>query len=116
MQSSREVLMNPLTITRSEFQKVLIEPSVNSTKIKQVNEIESLLVSHFTRFMTRRADNFEVLRRKPMEGYDISFLITNTHICEKMVKEKLIDFMVEFIRDVDNEISEMRITLNARAR
>ena len=66
--------------------------------------------------MTRRADNFEVLRRKPMEGYDISFLITNTHICEKMVKEKLIDFMVEFIRDVDNEISEMRITLNARAR
>jgi len=118
MQSSREVLMNPLTITRSEMQRILIEPAINSVrisiKIKQANEIESLLTKHFTRFMTRRAESFSILRRKPMKDFDISFLITNFHL-EDMIRDKLIDFIVEFVRDVDKEISEMRITLNARA-
>ena len=53
MQSSREVLMNPLTITRSEMQRILIEPAINSVrisiKIKQANEIESLLTKHVSR-------------------------------------------------------------------
>jgi|ERR1711879_10341 len=119
MGTSREVVMNPLTITRSEMQRILIEPSINSVrisiKIKQANEIECLLTKHFTRFMTRRAENFEILRRKPMKDYDISFLITNFHL-EDMIKDALIDFIVEFVRDVDKEISEMRITLNARAK
>lgn len=63
--TSNEVILNPLKITRSDMQAVLIEPSVNSVrvsiKIKQANEIEVLLTNHFTKFMTRRADIFEIL-------------------------------------------------------
>ena len=43
-----------------------------------------------------RAENFSILRRKPIEGYHISFLITNIHI-EQMLKHKLIDFIIEVI-------------------
>lgn len=50
-----------------------------------------------------------------MQGYDISFLITNFHT-ETMLKHKLVDFVIQFMEDVDKEISEMKLSLNARAR
>lgn len=80
---TQEILLNPLYISRNEFERVLIEPSINSVrvsiKIKQSDEIEEILVDKFTRFLTKRAENFLILRRVPVEGYDISFLLTNYH-------------------------------------
>ncbi|KAK6216425.1 hypothetical protein LQW54_003629 [Pestalotiopsis sp. IQ-011] len=137
-QTSPEVLLNPLVIARNENERVLIEPSVNSVrisiKIKQADEIENILVHKFTRFLTQRAEAFFILRRKPikaccpeascrentdmltdLQGYDISFLITNFHT-EEMLKHKLVDFIIQFMEEVDKEISEMKLFLNARAR
>ncbi|KAI1278856.1 ARP2/3 complex 20 kDa subunit [Xylaria sp. FL0933] len=118
-QTSPEVLLTPLVIARNENEKVLIEPSVNSVrisiKIKQADEIETILVHKFTRFLTQRAEAFFILRRKPIKGYDISFLITNFHT-EEMLKHKLVDFIIQFMEEVDKEISEMKLFLNARAR
>ena len=69
--TSREVLLNPLTISRNENERVFIEPSVNSIrvsiKIKQADEIERILCHKFTRFMMQRAESFVVLRRKPVK-------------------------------------------------
>ncbi|CAG8755752.1 2903_t:CDS:2, partial [Funneliformis caledonium] len=117
--SSSEVVVNPLTISRNKHEKVLIEPSVNSIrvsiKIKQADEIERILCHKFTRFMMIRAENFIILRRKPIIGYDISFLITNFHT-EQMYKHKLVDFIIQFMEEVDKEISEMKLSLNTRAR
>ncbi|KAK0485861.1 actin-like protein ARPC3 [Armillaria novae-zelandiae] len=116
---SKEVLLNPLIISRNENERVLIEPSINSIrlsiKIKQADEIERILCHKFTRFMMQRAESFIVLRRKPVQGYDISFLITNTH-SETMLKHKIVDFIIEFMKEVDREISDMKLSLNARAR
>ncbi|KAI9296250.1 ARP23 complex 20 kDa subunit [Neoconidiobolus thromboides FSU 785] len=114
-----EVLLNPVHISRNENERVLIEPSINSVrisiKIKQADEIEKILCHNFTRFLMMRAENFFILRRKPIEGYDISFLITNFHT-ERMLKHKLVDFVIEFMEGIDKEISEMKLSLNARAR
>jgi len=33
-----------------------------------------------------------------------------------MLKHKLVDFIIQFMEDVDKEISEMKLFLNARAR
>lgn len=132
--SSPEVLLNPLTVSRNENEKVLIEPSINSIrvsiKIKQADEIENILVHKFTRFLTQRAEAFFILRRKAIkvghghdtalngdekainlegcQGYDISFLITNFHT-EEMLKHKLVDFIIQFMEEVDKEISEMKL-------
>jgi actin related protein 2/3 complex subunit 4 len=117
--SSPEVILNPLTVSRNENERVYIEPSINSVrisiKIKQADEIEHILVHKFTRFLTQRAESFYILRRKPVKGYDISFLITNFHT-EQMLKHKLVDFIIQFMEEVDKEISEMKLFLNARAR
>jgi actin related protein 2/3 complex subunit 4 len=45
----------------------------------------------------------------------MSFLITHAHL-EKMWKHKLVDFIIEFMEDIDKEISSMKIAINARAR
>ncbi|KAK6437080.1 Arp complex subunit [Oleoguttula sp. CCFEE 5521] len=118
-QTSPELLLNPLTVSRNAEERVFIEPSVNSVRIsiriKQADEIEHILVHKFTRFLTQRAEAFFILRRKPVPGYDISFLITNFHT-EEMLKHKLVDFIIEFMEEVDKEISEMKLFMNARAR
>jgi actin related protein 2/3 complex, subunit 4 len=110
--TSPEVLLTPLTVARNENERVLIEPSINSIrisiKIKQADEIEHILVHKFTRFLTQRAESFFILRRKPIKGYDISFLITNFHT-EEMLKHKLVDFIIQFMEEVDKEISEMKL-------
>jgi len=69
--TSLEVLLNPLTISRNEKEQVLIEPSINSVRmsirIKQQDDIERILCHKFTRFMMMRAENFVILRRKPVQ-------------------------------------------------
>ncbi|KAI8898893.1 hypothetical protein BC833DRAFT_538650 [Globomyces pollinis-pini] len=117
--SSKEVLLTPVIISRNENEQVLIEGSINSLRIsiriKQSDDIERILCHKFTRFLMMRAENFVILRRKPVPGYDISFLVTNFHT-EQMYKHKLVDFIVVFMEEVDKEISEMKLSLNARAR
>ena len=119
VRSSKELLLTPLTVSRNEKEKVLIEGSVNSIRvsiaIKQADEIEKILCRKFMGFMTRRAEQFFILRRKPVEGYDISFLIINSHT-EQMYKHKIVDFVIHFMEEIDKEISEMKISLNSRAR
>lgn len=119
VRSNKELLLNPIVISRNEREKVLIEGSINSVRIsiavKQADEIERILCKKFMRFMMMRAENFIVIRRKAVQGYDISFLITNFHT-EQMYKHKLVDFVVHFMEEIDKEISEMKLAVNARAR
>lgn len=65
------MLLNPLTVSRNENERVFIEPSINSVRvsirIKQADEIEHILVHKFTRFLTQRAEAFFILRRKPVK-------------------------------------------------
>ena len=77
--------------------------------------MDTILTQKFTRFLMQRADKFIILRRKAVKGYNISFLVTNSHL-EYLVKAKLIDFIIKFMEDVDKEISDMKITVNTRGR
>ncbi|KAI3378842.1 hypothetical protein SNEBB_007908 [Seison nebaliae] len=117
--SSPELLLTPVIINKNKNEKVLIEPSVNSIRvsinIKQSDDIEKLLCKKFMNFLTRRAERFLILRRTPIENYDISFLITNLHM-EQMYKDKIIDFVIDFMKDIDQELNEMKLALNSRSR
>uniref|UniRef100_A0A7S2CG59 Actin-related protein 2/3 complex subunit 4 n=1 Tax=Florenciella parvula TaxID=236787 RepID=A0A7S2CG59_9STRA len=119
VRGSKELLLNPLTICRTDKERCLIEPSVNSVRIsiqiKQADELEEVLCHKFTRFLMQRADQFIIMRRKAKEGYSISFLVTHAHL-EKMWKDKLIDFVIQFMEDIDKEISAMKLAVNSRAR
>jgi actin related protein 2/3 complex, subunit 4 len=52
------------------------------------------------------------LTERSRQGYDISFLITNTHT-EEMLKHKLVDFIIQFMEEVDKEISEMKLFVSS---
>ena len=68
--ASKELLLNPIVIHRSEHECVMIETAVNSVrisiKVKQLDEMDAILANKFSRFLMQRADNFIILRRKPM--------------------------------------------------
>jgi len=154
--SSKELILNPVIISRNDKERVLIEASINSVRIsiaiKQADDLEHILVHKFTRFLMMRADNFVILRRKPvqihvdnhgkftligsggqgnnvdhnqhnhgsgdhshLQQYDISFLITNFHT-ESMYRYKMIDFIIDFMKEIDKETNEMKLAINARAR
>jgi len=118
-QNHKELLLNPVTIIRNQGEKTLIEGSINSIRvsvcIKKADELDTILAKRFLRFLSQRAENFVVLRRKPVVGYDISFLVTNFHT-ETMYKHKLVDFIIQFMTDIDSEISEMKLAVSGRAR
>ena len=40
------------------------------------------------------------------QGYDISFLVTNFHL-DNLYRQKVIDFVIYFLEEVNREISEM---------
>lgn len=106
-------------IEQSKYSRTFIEPSINSTrismKIKQMDEIDVLLTKLFTNFLMRRAENFIILRRKPIKDMDISFLITNQHL-DELYREKLVEFILMFVAEVDKEIAEMKLQVNTKAR
>jgi hypothetical protein len=98
----KELLLPPVTIQRTEGgrEAVLIEPSINSVRvslrIKQADDLERLLVHKFAAFLQQRAEAFVVLRRRPVPGWDMSFLVTHAHT-EALVKARLVDFIVGFM-------------------
>ena len=67
---SRELLLTPIVIHRSDHEYVMIEAAANSVrmsiKVKQIDEMDAILVTKFSRFLMQRADNFVVLRRRPI--------------------------------------------------
>jgi len=112
-------LPTQVRIARNENEYVLIEGSINSCrvsiKVKQADDLEELLARKLLRFLTQRAEEFRVLRRVPVEGFDISFLITHVH-AEELLKARLVDFIVAFMEEIDKELSELKLAVNARGR
>eukprot|EP01017_Pseudomicrothorax_dubius_P030329 TRINITY_DN3774_c0_g1_i1.p1 TRINITY_DN3774_c0_g1~~TRINITY_DN3774_c0_g1_i1.p1 ORF type:complete len:180 (+),score=48.52 TRINITY_DN3774_c0_g1_i1:110-649(+) len=116
---SRPLIFQPITISRSEKERCLIEGSVNSVRvsftIKKSDDLERLIVGRFSAFFGTRAELYEIVRKKPIEGYDVSFLILNSHL-EKFNRDMIIDFLVEFIESVEKDISEIKLNINTQTR
>lgn len=63
----------------------------------------------------QRAETLKIMRRVPLEGYDISFLITDAH-CLSMHRKELVNFICSFVEDLDAEINQMKLCVNTRGR
>lgn len=87
--SSKELLLNPVTICRNEQERCLIETSVNSVRVsiavKQADEIETILCHRFTSFLMQRAEQFVVMRRKPAEVSIFALPYVHIyHVCQRV--------------------------------
>ena len=117
---SKEFLLTPLQIWRNPNEGVLIEATINSVRVSvkidtHGDSLEDMLLDKFQKFLVSRAERFIILRRKPLEGYHVSFLITNKNM-ESMYKEKILDFVQAFLVDIGRDVSSSKIDVNARAR
>ena len=119
VKENAELLLKPIIISRNEDENVEIEPTINSVRvnivIKKHADIEGLLMDIYSNFIMNRADKMEIYRKKPKDGFDVSFLITNYHL-EIYRKEDIIDFIVEFIQDIEKEINDMKLIVNSQCR
>ncbi|KAM3144252.1 hypothetical protein pb186bvf_003714 [Paramecium bursaria] len=109
----------PIYICRSDKERCLIETSINSTRvslsIKQLDDVDKLIAEKLAKYLAVRADQFEIIRRKPIAGYDISFLILDTHI-EKYNVQGIIGFIIEFVGEIDKDISDIKLNINTQSR
>ena len=119
VKESPELTSKPIIISRNESEKVEIETSINSVRVnvavKKYQEIDKLVVGIYSKYLMNRANQLNVLRKVAKEGFDISFLITNFTL-ENYKKEDIIDFIIEFIQDFTNEVTDMKMTVNSQSR
>ena len=109
-----------------------------SSATSSMELIEQTICSSYLRFFKRHAEDYHILRRNPLcirnktkerpdseeamgvdgeEGdrYAISFLILNSHV-ELYGEDQIVELILSFLSHLDREISEVKISLNARAR
>jgi len=114
------LVLQPITIT-SDSEKCLIESSINSVRVsilfkfQEADQLEKLQGQSFLNYLTKRAEDFLIVRRLPVEGFSFSFLITNKHV-DDLTKNKILGFILHFMVEVDKEISSLKISQNARGR
>lgn len=82
---------------------------------KKPEPLDKLIISKITKFFERRAERLLIFRRMPIRGYDCSLLITDRHL-EKFDKKMLIEWILEFVETMDQEVTEMRLNLNTQTR
>ncbi|GFH18882.1 actin-related protein 2/3 complex subunit 4 [Haematococcus lacustris] len=66
--------------------------------------------------LVQRADALRIIRRVPMPGYDVSFLITAQHLAGPGARQQLVDWLVGFVMECDAEINGLKLDINARGR
>lgn len=122
IQTSKELLLEPVLIKNlNANERCLIESSINSARVsyifkfEEADKVEKMLGREFLSYLQKRAIDFEIIRRVPIEGHSLSFLITNRHV-DKMSKKKIIAFITYFMVFMETEISELKISVNARGR
>ena len=99
---------------------VLVESSTNSfrlsVKLKHSDELDAILTKQLSRFMHQRAEQFSIVRKKAInDEFDLSFLVTKKHK-KQFVNSSLVAFMVDFLKSVDGEISEQKLSVSSRGR
>lgn len=77
-----ELLLRPRRITlKGAQEQCFIEPSINSTRISFVfrrgDDLDGLLATSMYKFLGMKADHHLLLRRSPVDSYDVSFLVTS---------------------------------------
>jgi hypothetical protein len=99
---------------------ILVESSTNSfrlsVKLKHSDELDAILTKQLSRFMHQRAEQFSIVRKRAIsDEFDLSFLVTAKHK-RQFVNSSLVGFMVDFLKSVDGEISEQKLSVSSRGR
>ena len=136
VRSSNNVTTATATATAKKKKKIkescMIESTSNSVRISFLfkqqaqqqqattdnggDTLEVSILFQWMRFLTQQAeDHYQILRKKPLDGYSVSFLITNKNI-QIHGQKQLQQTIINFCSQMDKECSDIKIQVNAQAR
>ena len=136
VRSSNNVTTATATATAKKTKKIkescMIESTSNSVRISFLfkqqaqqqqattdnggDTLEVSILFQWMRFLTQQAeDHYQILRKKPLDGYSVSFLITNKNI-QIHGQKQLQQTIINFCSQMDKECSDIKIQVNAQAR
>lgn len=100
---------------------VAVAPSGDSGSVQQqpgkikTNPLELAILTKYRAFFQHDADQHHILRRRPVPGYSISFLIVPCHL-ERIGRDRIISKILSFVEKLDQEINQVKINVNSQAR
>jgi actin related protein 2/3 complex, subunit 4 len=112
----RELLLPPVTVQCSASgEKCLIEPSINATRVNFMfnwggelpEGLDKILADSLFKFLGVKADQFPLLRRAPVDGYDVSFLITD-NLLQRYGMMNIVISMVTFAMDTPGYLARLK--------
>ncbi|KAH8741402.1 relation to actin related protein 2/3 (Arp2/3) complex subunit 4 [Cryptosporidium ryanae] len=129
-------LVKTFYVYRHSREYCFIESCIDSVRISLKFflkcEFERNLFRQLTIFMKKNSDHLRIVRKKPLDGFDISFLITNKLLNfgfnrsiadynktignKNMGKYDIIHFILKFVVDIDRQIQDkiLKVTFFSR--
>ncbi len=83
-------------------------------QLKLVDDLERWLRSKRIAFILERADHIDILRREPVPGFDMSFLVTARHL-QMYNKAALIRFIVSLMTELASA-NDLKRLISSRGR
>lgn len=111
------------TVTSRKRESCLIQSTSNSVRVSflfkaqaraRQDPLEASIVFQWMRFLMVQ-EQHPLLRKVPIEGYSVTFLITNKHLAI-YGREGIEDSILGFCAKIDKECSDIKLQVNAQAR
>lgn len=106
----------------------MIESTTNSVRIsfllkqqqQQRDPLEVSILYQWMRLLAQYAEeSYQLLRKKPVEGYSVTFLLTNkllTNTFNNNTEHQIEAMILHFLSQLDKECSDIKLQVNAQAR
>ena len=114
---------NNLSATTRKRESCFIEWTSNSVRVSflfkaqaraKVDPLEASIVFQWMRFLMVQ-EQHPILRKTPIEGYSVTFLVTNKHLAIHG-SQRVEDSILGFCAKIDKESSDIKLQVNAQAR
>lgn len=114
-----ELLLPPVTVQcTASREKCLIEPSINATRVsflfnwgaQSQGSVEEIMANSFFKFLGVKADQLPLLRRAPVDGYDVSFLITAA-LLQRYGMMNIVVSLVTFAWDTPQYLEKLKLNM-----
>ncbi len=116
-----------LPVTSRKRESCLIESTSNSVRVSFLfkalakaasksngDPLEATILFQWMRFLMVQ-EQHPLMRKKPVEGYSATFLVTNKHLAI-YGRPRVEDTIMGFCQKIDKECSDIKLQVNAQAR
>ena len=92
----------------------LFKAQANAAAKSNADLLEASILFQWMRFLMVK-EHHPLLRKKPMKGYSVTFLVTNRYLAIHG-RQKVEDSILGFCAKIDKECSDIKLQVNAQAR